>query len=151
MVEGRHGRDSVVETAPTKRSVRKPAARPRRRAAKPKVPVSQESTTDGSLNNSDQAATGRRESTRLVEQLVILALALVFALIGLAVHVLWIPAIVLMSVLFGWIASELRGRSGGGVISEVATTVMVEAKGVAEGIANAGTNGTKEQGEEGSS
>jgi hypothetical protein len=85
------------------------------------------------------AATARRESTQLVQQLAVLALAIVLGLIGLAVHFLWIPAIVLMSALFGLIASGLRGQRGGGVMSEVATTVMVEAKGVAEGISERGT------------
>jgi hypothetical protein len=74
----------------------------------------------------------------LVQQLAVLALAILLGLLGLAVHFLWVPAIVLMSVLFGLIASGLRGQQGGGVIAEVATTVMVEAKNVAEGISERG-------------
>ena len=84
----------------------------------------------------DGAATARRQSTQLVQQLAVLAVAILLGLIGLAVHFLWIPAIVLMSALFGLIASGLRSQRGGGVIAEVATTVMVEAKSVAEAIAS---------------
>jgi hypothetical protein len=84
--------------------------------------------------------TARRDSTRLVEQLVLLAVAILLGLIGLAVHVLWFGSIVLMSVLFGLIASGLRGQRGG-VIAEMATTVMVEAKSVADGISNSGAKG----------
>jgi hypothetical protein len=95
-----------------------------------------------------KAAVARRESTQLVQQLAVLALAIVLGLIGLAVHFLWIPAIVLMAVLFGLIASGLRGQQGGGVISEVATTVMDEAKSVADSISE---HGAKEPESKGSS
>ena len=37
-----------------------------------------------------------------------------------------------MAVLFGLSASELRSQRGGGVISEVVSTVVSEAKGIAE-------------------
>jgi hypothetical protein len=79
----------------------------------------------------------QRDSTRLVEQLVLLAVAVLLGLIGLAVHVLWFGSIISMSVLFGLIASGLRGQRGG-VIAEMATTVLVEAKSVADGISSAG-------------
>jgi len=75
-------------------------------------------------------------SAQQVEHLAILALALVFALIGLAVHFFLFGAIVLMAILFGLSASGLRGRRNGGVISGVAATVVAEAKRVAESIAN---------------
>jgi hypothetical protein len=71
---------------------------------------------------------------------VLLALAILFGVIGFAVHFLWFGAIVLMAVLLGLIVSEMRSRRGGGVISEVVTTVMVEAKSVAEAIASGGDN-----------
>ena len=70
--------------------------------------------------------------------MVLLALALLFGVIGFAVHFLWFGAIVLMALLLGLIASEMRGRRGGGVISEVATTLMVEATSVADAIASGG-------------
>ncbi len=90
----------------------------------------------------------RRESTQLVQQLAALGLAILLGLVGLAVHFLWIPAIVVMSVLFGLIASGLRGQRGEGVIAEVTTTVMAEAKSVAKGIAGREAN---EAGPKGSS
>jgi hypothetical protein len=112
----------VKESAPTKKAASMPASRARRRLSTRRVDAAKGS----------EAA--RRESTQLVRQLAVLALAILLGLIGLAVHFLWIPAIVLMSVLFGLIASGLRGQRGGGVISEVATSVMDEAMSVVEGI-----------------
>ena len=84
----------------------------------------------------DRGSPGRRESSRLAEQVVLLALAILFGVIGFAVHFLWFGAIVLMAVLLGLIVSEMRSRRGKSVISEVVTTVMVEAKSVAEAIAS---------------
>ena len=86
----------------------------------------------------DRGSPGRRESSRLAEQVVLLALAILFGVIGFAVHFLWFGAIVLMAVLLGLIVSEMRSRRGKSVISEVVTTVMVEAKSVAEAIASGG-------------
>jgi hypothetical protein len=74
-----------------------------------------------------------------VEQLLILTLALGCGLGGLAVHFFWYPSVVLMSVLLGLMASEFRGRRGGSVISEVATTVMMEARGLGENITTPAT------------
>jgi hypothetical protein len=114
----------TAATTPTKKPPGKTPSRPRRRSPK------RAAQTDG-------VGPARRDSTRLVEQLVLLALAILLGLIGLAVHVLWFGSIVLMSVLFGLISSGLRGQRGG-VIAEMATTVMVEAKSVADGISSGG-------------
>jgi hypothetical protein len=84
-----------------------------------------------------EVESAQRDSTRLVEQLALLAVAILLGLIGLAVHVLWFGSIILMSVLFGLMAAGLRGKRGG-VIAEMATTVLVEAKSVADGISSAG-------------
>jgi hypothetical protein len=116
-----------TKEAATKNAASKPVSRPHRRSSTKKVRPAQ------------GAATARRESTQLVQQLAVLALAILLGLIGLAMHFLWIPAIVLMAALFGLIASGLRGQRGGGVIAEVATTVMAEAKSVTEGISEPGT------------
>jgi len=77
---------------------------------------------------------------------VLLALAILFGVIGFAVHFLWFGAIVLMAVLLGLIVSEMRSRRGKSVISEVVTTVMVEAKSVAEAIASGGDKMPEQQG-----
>jgi len=131
---------AVPAAGRTSTAVTKPAAKPRRRSVK-KAAVPGEGTSGHSLEGGSESP-GRRESAQQAEKLAILALAIVLGLIGLAVHFLWWPAIVLMAVLFGLIASDLKGRRGGGVISDVVTTVMVEAKSVAEDIAgSAATRG----------
>lgn len=103
---------------------RKAVSRPRRRTPKAAARAS-------------EVDAARRNSTRLTEQLVLLAMAILLGFIGVAVHVVWFGSIVLMSILFGLIASGLRGQRGG-VIAEMATTVMVEAKSVADGISGSG-------------
>jgi hypothetical protein len=55
-------------------------------------------------------------------------LAIIFGLIGLAVHVLFIVAIVVMAVLFALMASELRGKRSGSVASVVVASAVAEAK-----------------------
>lgn len=61
-----------------------------------------------------------RGSGTEVEQVVILSLALVFGLVGLVIHVLWIASIVLIAILLGLAAAALRRRTGRGAVSEVA-------------------------------
>jgi hypothetical protein len=78
------------------------------------------------------AAPQDTEPARQVEKLAILALALVLGLFGLFLHALWLGAIVLMAVLLGWGAAELRGRRGRGVISGV----VAEAKSVVADVAS---------------
>jgi hypothetical protein len=71
----------------------------------------------------------RRRAARGIEQLLILSLAIIFGLVGFAVHVLWIGAVIVMALLWGYIASGLRSsRHGGGVISDVVTTIGDEAR-----------------------
>jgi hypothetical protein len=63
-----------------------------------------------------------------IRQLAIIGLALVCGLLGLVVHVFWLAAIVLMSVLFGLIAANVRG--GRGVIPEL----VAEVQGIADDL-----------------
>lgn len=59
----------------------------------------------------------------------ILSLALVFGLVGLAIHILWLASIVLMAVLLGLAAAAVRRRVGGEPFTEVmaqAWTVVPE-------------------------
>jgi hypothetical protein len=75
----------------------------------------------------------RRDGARLAEQLAILSLAIVVALVGFASHPLWIVAVVLMVLLWGFMASALRsGRGSGSVLAEVVTAVVAEAKDVTD-------------------
>jgi hypothetical protein len=69
-----------------------------------------------------------------------MAIALVLGLIGFAVHFLWFAAIVMMSILFGLMASELRARRSRGVIVEVVDAVVTEAKNVVEAVTGGETS-----------
>lgn len=126
-------------TRKTGTTVSKRAARPRKRSVRKQVSDPENVKTDRSVGN-EQDSPARGKSARQAEQLAILALALLFGVIGLALHFFWFPSILLMALLFGLSASELRSRRGGGVISEVVTTVVAEAKGVAEDITNTEAN-----------
>jgi hypothetical protein len=79
---------------------------------------------------SGDTAQRRSAAPAAARQIIVLALALAFGLLGLAVHVFWLVAIVLMSVTLGLIAAEVRGR---GVLPELAA----EAKSLAAEISSA--------------
>jgi len=67
-----------------------------------------------------------------VEQLALLTLAIVLALVGFALHFLWFAAVVVLALLWGYQASMLRGaRDGGGVASAIVTSSVDEARGLA--------------------
>lgn len=85
---------------------------------------------EGAQANSDphQQRTSRRRAARRTEQLVVLSLAIIFALAGFPFHVLWIGSIVLMALLWGYMASELGSSRHGGVVSDVVTTIANEAR-----------------------
>ena len=112
----------------------KPAATPRRRtvrkAAPPVAAHADESTTGAS-------ASPGGDRGRQAEQLGLVALAIVLGLIGFAVHFLWFASIVVMSVLFGLIASELRGRRTGGVTTAVVDAFVGEARNVVDAATGA--------------
>jgi hypothetical protein len=121
------------KSTPTKSRVRKAVKKPvvRKRAVKKKVATVEHAITNSSSNHSDLNENRRVLSGKL-EQLAILGVALLFGLIGLAVHFLWFVSIVSMALLAGLMAAEIRGARGRGVISEVVT----EAKIVVEEISN---------------
>jgi hypothetical protein len=85
-------------------------------------------------NRTSAQANGARAG---IEQLSVLSVAIVLAVIGVAVHALWIVAIVVMAVLWGMVAADLRRERGRGVMAEVVTTVVDEAKGVAHALSEA--------------
>jgi len=109
-------------------------SRPRARSGRKAAPTGLHPVATNGSVQPDRRSVASRDSVRQVEQLVILALALVFGVIGFAVHFFWFPAIVLMAALFGLIASGLRGTRGG-VFSEVVATVMTETRNIAEATA----------------
>ena len=55
----------------------------------------------GPPGGADRGSRGRRESSRLTDQVVLVALAILFGVIGFAVHFVWFGSIVLMAVLLG--------------------------------------------------
>jgi hypothetical protein len=125
------------KASPAKSRVRKAVKKPvvRKRAVKKKVAAVERAIADPSANHPDLTASRRMLSGKL-EQLAILGVALLFGLIGLAVHFLWFVSIIAMALLAGLMAAEIRGARGRGVISEVVT----EAKIVVEEISNGTTS-----------
>jgi hypothetical protein len=67
-------------------------------------------------------------------QIGILTVAIVLAALGFAVHLLWIGSLVVMGVLWGMLIAERQQRVGTvkGLAAELVSTVVDEAKGVAE-------------------
>jgi hypothetical protein len=126
--------DFVAQTPSAKKTatkvgqaVRKPASRRKRSSAK----AASETSSSAAVPEAPQGLAARHDSVRQVEQAVILALAILFALAGFAFHFLWFIAIVLMAILLGMIASTVRGRRGHGVVSEVVAEVRVMAEEIA--------------------
>jgi hypothetical protein len=120
-------------TRTTRRAVKtsgKSVPQPRKRA------VAKKTGEGAAITKPDDAseATRSQTSARQAEHLGLLSLALLFALVGLAVHVLWFVAIVLMAILLGLTASELRSNRGGGVVSDVVSTMMSESKSLADDV-----------------
>jgi hypothetical protein len=115
------------------------ARRPRKRAVK--TPASEVPADLSGGRARERSAV--RGAVRQREQIVMLAAAIVLGLAGLAVHVLWLAAIVLMSVLLGLIAADMRVRGGGGVVNELVAGV--------KSIAGNGTDGVEPQGEDSTS
>jgi hypothetical protein len=75
--------------------------------------------------------------------LAILTLAIVVAVLGFAVHFLWIGALVLMGVLWGVMVAERQQRQGTvkGLAAEMVTTVVDEAKGVMDATSGSDAKG----------
>ena len=59
------------------------------------------------------------------EQLIILVSALAFGLGGLAIRALWIVSILLMTLLLGLMAADVRNTRGRGIVSEVVNEAKV--------------------------
>jgi hypothetical protein len=92
------------------------------------------------------SAATRRDGARRAEQLAILSLAIVVALVGFAFHPLWIVAVVLMVLLWGFMASALRsGQGSGSVLTEVVSAAVVEARGVTGAASGHGQTDTDDR------
>jgi hypothetical protein len=76
--------------------------------------------------------------------LAILTLAIVVAVLGFAVHFLWIGALVLMGILWGVMVAERQQRQGTvkGLAAEMVSTVVDEAKGVMDATSGSGAEKT---------
>jgi hypothetical protein len=99
------------------------------RVAGQTTPASEAADPAGSPDRPGVPTLTRRDGARRAEQLAILSLAIVVALIGFAFHPLWIVAVGLMVLLWGFMASALRsGGASGSVLTEVVTAVVAEAK-----------------------
>jgi hypothetical protein len=128
-----------------KAAARSKTGEARKLAVRPRQRLSKKDTPDSAAPSSDQplggvTAPAARPSVRQTEQIAILVLALILGLIGLAFHVVWLGSIVLMSVLLGLIAADVRGRGGRGVNAEL----VAEANNVGEDITGGGASADNE-------
>lgn len=75
--------------------------------------------------------------------LAILTLGIVVAVLGFAVHFLWIGALVLMGILWGVMVAERQQRRGTvkGLAAEMVTTVVDEAKGIMDATSGSDAQG----------
>lgn len=71
---------------------------------------------------------GGRHRSHRAEQLLVLTVAIVFAVLGFPLHFLWIVAIVFMALLWGYMASDLGSSRGGGAVSTGVSAVAGEAR-----------------------
>jgi hypothetical protein len=86
-------------------------------------------------NDATPQTDGKRNlGSGVPEQLMIVVAAIVFGLVGLFVHVLFVVSIVLMALQLGMLASEARNQRGRGIVSEVVN----EAKLVLEDVKKPG-------------
>jgi hypothetical protein len=109
--------------APADKAVRAPTRAPRRRGSASR---SGQASPRGIQQVSGEGQPGlvHRRTARRSEQILILSLAIIFAILGFPLHVLWIVAIVLMVFLWAYLAADMAGsRRNGGMISDVVTMV----------------------------
>jgi len=109
--------------APSGKAVRAPTRAPRRRrSTSTSEPTSRRDVQP--VSGEGQPRLVHRRAARRSEQLLILSLAIIFAIIGFPLHILWIVAIVLMVFLWAYLAADMAGsRRNGGMISDVVTMV----------------------------
>jgi hypothetical protein len=77
----------------------------------------------------------RRRAARRTEQILILSIAIICAAVGFPLHFLWVVAVVLMVLLWAYMAADLGGsRRGGGMISDVVTSIADEVQNLTKEI-----------------
>lgn len=109
--------------APSDKAVRAPTRVPRRRRSTSKSGPTPRRDVQP-VPGEGQPGLVHRRTARRSEQILILSLAIVFAIIGFPLHILWIVAIVLMVFLWAYLAADMAGsRRNGGMISDVVTVV----------------------------
>jgi len=109
--------------APSDKAVRAPTRTPRRRRSTSR---SGQASPRGvqQVSGDGQPGLVHRRTARRSEQILILSLAIIFAIIGFPLHVLWIVAIILMVFLWAYLAADMaESRRHGGMISDVVTMV----------------------------
>lgn len=92
-----------------------------------------------SERNARGGGVARRPIARRREQLLVLSVAIVCGLLGFPLHILWIAAIVLMAILWGFMASELGGSRRGGVMSNAVTAIANQAQDMKQDIFDGGS------------
>ncbi len=93
-------------------------------------------------------ATTGRDRARRTRQFGLLSLAIGVALLGCAYHPLSIAAVVLMVLLWGLMASELRsGRGSGSVVTEVVTALAAEVKDLTDAASGQGLTDSADRGQ----
>jgi Flp pilus assembly protein TadB len=96
--------------------------------------------TDSVVVPAQDQGGGRAAAPRQIEQLALVSFALLFALTGLAVHVLWFVSIVMMAIQLGLMASEFGNRRGSkGILSEVTHEVVTIVEEIKSGASDRDT------------
>jgi hypothetical protein len=115
----------MATTTPKKRTSSRSTARKSNNARKraTKKTTSADQSASETPTATDEGA--RRLPSGLPEQLMIVIGAIVFGLVGLFVHVLFVVSLVLMALLLGLLASEARGQRGRGIVAEVVNEAKV--------------------------
>jgi hypothetical protein len=130
--------------APSDKAVRAPTRAPRRRhSASRSEPASRRDVQQ--ISGEGQPGLVHRRAARRSEQILILSLAIIFAILGFPLHILWIVAIVLMVFLWAYLAADMAGsRRHGGMISDVVTMVGDEVHNLANNAPGPGPSADAE-------
>jgi hypothetical protein len=82
----------------------------------------------------------RRSIRRRSTDICVVSLAILFGLLGFAIHTFWIVAIVFMALLLGFLVSELGSLRGAGGTSETMKAVVAEVRDVRDEVVSGVSN-----------